>query len=154
MSDTTAPAASVEANVALVRRMIDAMSVGGIDQLREICHPDDFEFTIPFVPEGFPPTVTGRDAWLQFVADWNAQLDGGENLADLRIGAMSSDPCEVITFYTSDMLLKTGARYRNSYVGRFRVEDGFVTRFDEYLDSIKLLIAGGGSVTPPPHQVL
>lgn len=153
MTDRTTEAL-VEANVALVRRMIDAMSDGDTDELREIIDPDDYEFTIPFVPEGFPPTVSGSEAWLRFVRDWNDQLDGGENLSDLRVGAMSSDPAEVVTFYTSDMLLKTGHRYRNSYVGRFRVEDGRVTRFDEYLDSIKLLIAGGGTTTPPPHQVL
>lgn len=154
MTSDSAVATNVEANIALIRRVIAAMSEGDCDTLHGLVHPEDFEFTIPFVPDGFPPSVSGRDAWIQFVRDWNDQLDGGEHLENLRVGAMSSDPNEIVTFYTSDMLLKTGHRYRNSYVGRFEVRDGYITRFDEYLDSVKLLIAGGGAVTPPPHQVL
>ena len=44
------------------------------------------------------------------------------------------------------MIKPTNAPYRNEYVSRFTVRDGRITRFAEYYDPIRLVIALGGSV--------
>jgi ketosteroid isomerase-like protein len=48
------------------------------------------------------------------------------------------------------MIMKpTGAEYRNEYVALFTVREEKITRFVEYFDPIRLVIALGGSVQPP-----
>jgi hypothetical protein len=44
----------------------------------------------------------------------------------------------------------TGLAYRNEYIARFTVRDGKISRFAEYLDPIRYVIAIGGKVDPPP----
>jgi ketosteroid isomerase-like protein len=142
-----------ELNMQVVREYIDATNAWDFDKLRELVHPDEFEFRIPFRPEAFPGSIQGRDTFIGFVEDWSRQVDGSENLADLTIGTLAQDPSQVVTTYTSDMTIKaTGHKYLNSYVGMFRVRDGKVTEFFEYLDSIPLLIAAGGSITYPEAE--
>lgn len=140
-------------NIQVVREYIDATNAWDFDKLRELIDPDDFEFRIPFRPEVFPGSIKGREEFVGFVEDWSQQVEGSENLDDLTIGTLAQDPEQVVTTYTSDMTIKaTGHKYLNSYVGMFRVRDGKVTEFFEYLDSIPLLIAAGGGVTYPPAE--
>ena len=125
-------------NIQVVREYIDATNAWDFDKLRELIDPDDFELRIPFRPEVFPGSIKGREEFVGFVEDWSQQVEGPE---------------QVVTTYTSDMTIKaTGHKYLNSYVGMFRVRDGRVTEFFEYLDSIPLLIAAGGSVTYPQAE--
>jgi ketosteroid isomerase-like protein len=63
---------------------------------------------------------------------------------------LSSDPREVIAEYRSATRMKaTGLPYRNEYIGRFKVRDGRITSFAEYLDPTRFVIAIGGTVDPP-----
>lgn len=137
-------------NMQVVREYIDATNAWDFDKLRELIHPDEFQFRIPFRPEVFPGEIQGRDTFLGFAEEWSQQVDGSENLDNLEIGTIEQDPERVVTTFTSDMKIKaTGHHYLNSYVGLFRVRDGKVVEFHEHLDSIPLLIAAGGSVTYP-----
>ncbi len=141
----------VDRNIQVVREYIDATNAWDFDKLQELIDPDEFEFRIPFRPEVFPGSIKGRETFLGFVKDWSEQVEGSENLDNLTIGTLAQDPEQVVTTYTSDMTIKaTGHKYLNSYVGMFRVRNGKVTEFFEYLDSIRLLLAAGGSVTFPP----
>ena len=102
-------------------------------------------FEMPYAPEGFERRFTGRDEIIAFVETIPAIIDA-ENLHDVRLETYHSDPGEVVAEYRSDMVIKTtGAAYRNEYVSRFTVRDGRVTRFAEYYDPIRLVIALGGS---------
>jgi ketosteroid isomerase-like protein len=99
----------------------------------------------------FPGEIVGGESWIPFVQDWSTQVDGSENLHDIDVDAFTRDPGNLVAFFKSDMKLKaTGESYRNEYVGHFRVRDGKVTQFYEYLDSIPLLLAAGGSIVAPP----
>jgi uncharacterized protein len=142
-----------ERNIRVVREYIDATNAWDFNKLRELIDPDDFEFRIPFRPEVFPGSIKGREEFVGFVEDWSNQVEGSENLENLTVGTLEQDPEQVVTTYTSDMTIRAnGHKYRNSYVGLFRVRDGRVVEFFEYLDSIPLLIAAGGSVTYPPAE--
>jgi uncharacterized protein len=58
----------------------------------------------------------------------------------------------VIAEYKSATRMKaTGLSYHNEHIGRFRVRDGKITSFAEYLDPTRFVIAIGGTVDPPAH---
>ena len=46
----------------------------------------------------------------------------------------------------------TNLPYRNDYIGRFRIRDGQITIFAEYLDPTRFVIAMGGAVVPPARM--
>jgi ketosteroid isomerase-like protein len=101
---------------------------------------------MPYAPEGFDRRIIGRDNIIAFVQTVPSIIDA-ENLHDLRLETISSDPGEIVAEYKSDMVIKpTGAEYRNDYVSRFTVRDGQITRFAEYYDPIRLVVALGGTV--------
>jgi uncharacterized protein len=133
-----------ERNMAIVSRYIDAINRWDFDTQRELL-AEDAVFEMPYAPEGFERRFTGRDEIIAFVETIPAIIDA-ENLHDVRLETYHSDPGEVVAEYRSDMVIKTtGAAYRNEYVSRFTVRDGRVTRFAEYYDPIRLVIALGGS---------
>ena len=74
-----------------------------------------------------------------------------ENLHDVRIDTCAGDLFDVIAEYKSATRIKvTNLPYRNEYIGRFRIRDGKITAFAEYLDPTRFVIAIGGAVVPPP----
>jgi ketosteroid isomerase-like protein len=134
-----------EGNMDLVRRYIDAINAWDFDAKRHMLDPD-MVFEMPYAPPGFENRIEGAENYLAFA---KAAMDvvGDENLHDLQLETFASDPGEVIVFYKSDMAFKTtGAEYRNDYVGRFTVRNGKITRFAEYYDPIRLVVALGGTV--------
>jgi ketosteroid isomerase-like protein len=134
-----------QANLAVVRRYIDAINAWDFETKRALL-AEDAVFEMPFAPEGFERRFVGRDDIIAFVQTIPAIIDA-ENLHDVRLETYNSDPGEIIAEYRSDMLIKpNGAEYRNEYVSRFTVRDGRISRFAEYYDPIRLVIALGGTV--------
>lgn len=135
-----------EQTVNLVRRYIDAINAWDFDAKRTMLHPD-MVFELPYAPPGFETRIEGAENYLAF-AKQAMDVVGDENLHDLRVETFGSDPCEAVCFYKSDMTMQTnGAPYKNDYVGLFTVRNGKITRFAEYCDPIRLIVALGGSVT-------
>ena len=141
------------ANLHLARRFIDAINDSwNIDALRVLVS-DDFVFEVPFAPEWFPVRCEGKEAALAFL-DSVLDIMEPENLHALTIDDYATDPGELIAQYRSDTrMLETRLPYRNEYVARFTVRDGQITRFVEYLDPIRYVVAIGGRVDPPPGLV-
>ena len=137
------------ANVALVRRFIAAINDSwNIEAMRELVS-DDFIFTIPFAPEWFQVRHEGRENALRFLDSVRDLMDP-ENLYDLSIDTCAGDASDVIAEYKSATRMKaTNLPYCNEYIGRFRIRDGKITAFSEYLDPCRFVIAVGGAVTPP-----
>jgi uncharacterized protein len=134
-----------ERNTAIVRRYIDAINAWDFDAKRELL-AEDAVFEMPYAPEGFERRIDGRENIIAFVETVPSIIDA-ENLHDVRLETYQSDPGEVVAEYRSDMVIKpTNAAYRNEYVSRFTVRDGQITRFAEYYDPIRLVVALGGSV--------
>jgi ketosteroid isomerase-like protein len=134
-----------EQNMAVVRRYIDAINRWDFDTKRELL-AEDAIFEMPYAPAGFERRITGRDNIIAFVETVPEIIDA-ENLHDVRLETFHADPGEIVAEYRSDMVIKpTNAPYRNEYVSRFTVRDGQITRFAEYYDPIRLVVALGGSV--------
>ena len=134
-----------ESNMAVAGRYIDAINRWDFGAMRELL-AEDAIFEMPYAPEGFERKFVGREDIVAFIETVPGFIDA-ENLHDVRLETFHSDPGEVIAEYRSDMVIKpTGAEYRNEYVARFTVRDGQITRFAEYYDPIRLVVALGGSV--------
>jgi ketosteroid isomerase-like protein len=138
-------------NLAVVRRYIDAINAWDFDTKRALL-AEDAVFEMPYAPEGFERRIVGRDNIIAFVETIPAIIDA-ENLHDVQLETYNSDPGEIVAEYKSDMVIKPhGAEYRNEYVSRFTVRDGQITRFAEYYDPIRLVVALGGSVRSAPVE--
>jgi ketosteroid isomerase-like protein len=148
MSSITSDSDLAQQNVALLRRHLDAINSWDFETMRQILHPD-ISLELPFVVEPFPKVTKGLDAVMAFM-ETVPEFAEAENLQDFSIHAFADDPNELVAEYRSDMTLKGGREYRNTYVVRATVKDGKLIRFREHFDAIPLLIAIGGSITMPP----
>jgi len=134
-----------QANTDVVRQYIDAINAWDFDAKRRLL-AEDAVFEMPYAPDGFEKKIVGRDNIIAFVETVPSIIDA-ENLHDVRLETYHSDPGEIVAEYKSDMVIKpTGAEYRNTYVSRFTVRDGRITRFAEHYDPIRLVVALGGRV--------
>jgi uncharacterized protein len=138
------------ANIALVRRFIEAINDSwNIEAIRDLVS-EEFLFEVPFAPEWFPVRCEGREPALAFL-DGVREIMEPENLHGLTIDTCAADPGEVVAQYRSNTRIRsTRLPYRNDYIARFTVRDGKIRRFAEYLDPIRYVIAIGGKVDPPP----
>jgi len=105
---------------------------------------DDARQVMPFAPEGFPRLLDGRAAIL---AQYGGLPDAYTSMRfpDLVIHDMAS-PDEFFATYRGDIRQKSGAKYDNTYVGRFVLRDGRIAEFTEYFDPIVLARAFGGQL--------
>jgi uncharacterized protein len=136
-----------KANMDIALRYLEAINGWDFDVKRELLDPG-VVFEMRFAPAGFPRRIAGVDELMEFLAPLPESIIT-EGLYDIQIETLHSDPGEVIAFYKSDMQMVQPVDYRNEYVTRLTVRDGKITRFCEYFDPIPLVVAFGGSVTPP-----
>lgn len=141
-------------NINLVRAYTDALNGWDIEKMATLS-TDDVVFELPFRPPAFGRETVGKDAYMEVLAQArDHMIDGSENLHDLELDTLASDPNTVIATYKSDMKLRSGVEYKNEYISRFRLRDGKVARFTEYYDSIILFRALGGTLTEPGESEL
>lgn len=136
-------------NLDLVRAYTDALNKWDIETMASLS-TDDVVFELPFRPPNVGRETVGRDAYMEVLAQArDHMIDGSENLHDLSLDTLAGDPDVVIATYKSDMLLRSGAPYKNEYISRFVCRDGKIARFVEYYDSIILFSALGGELVAP-----
>ena len=134
-------------NKALLQRHFDAINRWDFADMRTYFHPD-ITLELPFVVPPFPTSVSGFDAVMEFMESV-PDFAEAENLHDFTISAFAEDPNELVAEYVSDMKLKSGNEYKNTYVVRATVKDGKLFLFHEYFDGIKLLESMGGRTVLP-----
>jgi ketosteroid isomerase-like protein len=72
------------------------------------------------------------------------------NFTGYRIDALEGRPGEWVAEYSSDTrVIPTDRPYRNTYISRFSVREGRITRLAEFFDPIVLVTALGGEVRMP-----
>ena len=113
----------------------------------EATFADDVELVLPYAPPGFPKVSHGRSEAMRVYPEGVMEP---MRFADYRIDALEGRPGEYVAEYTSDTtVLPTGLPYRNTYISRFSVRDGRITRLAEFFDPIVLVTALGGEVATP-----
>lgn len=134
-------------NIDLVRAYTDALNAWDIETMGSLS-TDDVVFELPFRPPTFERETVGKAAYMEVLEQArDHMIEGSENLHDLELDTLASDPDTVIATYKSDMTLRSGVEYANEYISRFRIRDGKIARFTEYYDSIILFRALGGVLT-------
>ena len=135
-----------QANIRLVRRYLDALNAWDLDAMRDMT-TEDVVFEVPFRPDGFERRTEGREKYIELLRQASTvMIDGSENLYDIGIDTLGSNPDELFAEYKSAMKLRSGADYRNEYVARFSVRDGRISHFVEYMNPIILFKAMGGRI--------
>jgi len=141
--------AARDANVAIVRKFLDALDASDLDTMYELLAADGFVFEMPYVPESLGRRIDGRDAFIQFEREI-PQLFGPEHVHDLKADTLASDPNEVLAEHGVTIELVSGGDYANRCISRFSIRDGKISRFVEHFDPIQVVIALGGKVETPP----
>lgn len=141
MSDTLR-----EDNIRLVRRYLDALNHWDLDTMRDLS-TEDVVFEVPFRMDDFERYTRGRDNYIALLRQASeVMIDGSENLHDIMVDTLGSNPDELFAEYKSAMKLRSGADYANEYLARFTVREGRVARFAEYLNPVVLFKAMGGKI--------
>jgi len=149
MSDQDA--ALRQRNMEIVREYLEAINRWDFDKKRELLAEDAVQ-DMAYAPEPFERVFRGRETILEFVETIPALIDC-ENLHDIWMDTLASDPGEIVCTYKSDMEIKPERLpYRNRYITRWTVRDEKITYFGEFFDPIPLLEALGGSVEPGQLQ--
>jgi ketosteroid isomerase-like protein len=137
-----------EANMKVVRDYVEAMNEWDFDRMGPLLS-DDFIFEMLFPAPGLPTRIDGRQAMIAFQRPF-AEIVKTENMHDIQLDTLHSDPAEVILFCKSDFVFHDPSReYRNDYISRFTVRDGKIARFQENYDSVRLVQYFGGVVESP-----
>ncbi|NEM05691.1 nuclear transport factor 2 family protein [Geodermatophilus normandii] len=125
---------------AVVEAYLDA--VGRLDlPAIEATFADDVELVLPYAPPGFPKVSRGRAAAMEVYPEG---LMDPMDFSDYRIDALEGRPGEWVAEYTSNTrVLTTGRPYRNTYISRFSIRNGRITRLAEFFDPIVLVTALG-----------
>ena len=134
-------------NMTIVRDYLDAINAWDFAKTRELV-ADDAVFEMVFAPAGFDRRFEGRDNILDFLTKMPALIDS-ENLHEIEVDTLHSDPGEVVATYKSDMVIKTtNMPYKNRYITRWTVRGGRIRYFGQYYDPIPLVVALGGREQP------
>jgi uncharacterized protein len=137
-----------QANMDLVRRYIDGINAWDFDGMREML-AEDFVFEQMYSPPGMRRLFEGREELLEFQKTFVDTIKT-ENLHDVWLETLHSDPGEVLAIYRSDMeFADPNMEYRNEYICRFSVRDGKITKFQEYFNPVPLIVSFGGNVESP-----
>jgi uncharacterized protein len=138
-------------NESIVREYLDAINVWDFAKLRELL-AEDAVFEMVFAPAGFDRRFEGRESILAFLKTMPALIDS-ENLHDIELDTLHSDPGRIVATYASEMVIKTtNLPYTNSYVTRWAVRHGKIEYLGQYYDPIPLVVALGGTVQPAPLE--
>ena len=150
MNDPIANASRAGRNRRLVARYLEATNAWDFPTLRSLLH-DDVLFELPYAPDAFPRATRGIDAVMEFLGSVPA-FAAEENLQDIAIDTLASDPDEVVAHFLSDMKLTSGREYRNRYILRISVRDAKIVHLAEYFDPVPLITALGGTVILPDRD--
>lgn len=136
-----------QANVALVRRYLDAVGTMRLDELAHTLH-EEAELVLPYAPDGVPPLTQGKAAFIEFMAAL-PRIVSPLNFHAAEVMTLE-DPDELVTEYKSDARnIATGVPYRNTYIARVRVKDGLIIRYAEFFDPLIFVnvFQGGAQVS-------
>jgi uncharacterized protein len=119
-------------NVATVRSFLHLLEEKDIEAWIELW-ADDAEQYYPFGTEMFPPRLAGKTA----IYDRWKDTPGLFDTLSFPIQEIWTDRDDVIVRFESDSVLRSGQKYRNTFVSIFRFNDaGKIREYREYFDPI------------------
>lgn len=126
--------------VALMNAWLACFDEGKFDAFPGTVSPD-FVLRLPFVPEGVPSEIKGRDA-ARAALEASARTRTKIAFSNVRI-LRTEDPELVVTTCDGEATMGSGKIYRNSYVMFTRIKDGEVLEHTEYLNPLAVMASMG-----------
>ena len=118
---------------AAIRQFLTGLEEKDMDKVNAVW-ADDAVQDMPYVPDGFPGRVVGRDALIAQYQAW-PDMAGAVNFTDdLVIHDMHDPQLAYVEFQGEVEVIPTGKTYRQTYGGLFHVVDGKIALYREYFD--------------------
>ena len=124
----------------LMREWLDVVALGPAEAWPGRV-AEDVVIRLPFAPPGVPSDIRGRDEAIAHMAPVWAGKRSFDWL-DVTILA-TEEPGLLVTTARSEVVLKSGQPYANSYVILTRFEDGRVVEHIEYFNPLPVMQAFG-----------
>lgn len=122
--------------VELVHAWLETFAEGDFDAFPGEVSPD-FVLRLPFVPEGIPNEIRGREEVKERLA---ATSKNRSKLvfSDVKV-LRTEDPELAVTTCRGQATMANGKVYRNEYVLLTRIRDGVVLEHTEYLNPLAVI---------------
>jgi len=104
-----------------------------MDRVNDVWAEDAVQ-EMPYVPEGFPSRVVGREALIRQYAGWPQNAGRANFTNGIRFYATQDPQIVAVEYHGVSEIIPTGRIYDQRYFGLFHVEDGKITLFREYFD--------------------
>jgi len=122
---------SIEHNLDVARTFYDLLARKEVEKWGELWHPDG-TILIPYPPEGFADTISGKDEIVTAFHGLMANYDTFEST--LSALYPSADSESVVVEYTNNAKLVDGTAYTNANIAVFRFSDGLIRWYHDYFD--------------------
>jgi len=124
----------------IVRRLLEAGAKQDVQGMADVLS-ENIVFEMPFALPGLPDRVEGKATVVRFLEQFLGKEHGmftGWDFYNIRIYP-GGDPDLFFTEYDGrGVVAKSGYQYRQKYITMFRVSDGRISHWREYLNPIPL----------------
>jgi hypothetical protein len=127
---------------AAVENFFVALETQNFDLLNQVFAENGRQL-MPYSPEGFPKSFDGRAAIYKQYSSLPQHFGA---MRFPRTIVATDDPDFFFVKFQGDIEVKAGGRYRNDYIGTFRLADGRITEYTEYFNPLVMAKAFGISL--------
>jgi ketosteroid isomerase-like protein len=133
--------------IAAMREWLELVAKGPAEAWSGKVAPE-VKIRLPFAPPGVPAELDGVEAALAGLSGaWAAKETFDWREVSIR---RTDDPELVVTTARSEVRLRSGRRYANTYVMLTRIRDGLVVEHVEYFNPLAVIEAYGDSAGATP----
>ena len=116
-----------------VRDFLTALEEKDMEKFASVWAEDALQ-DMPYVPEGFPKRVNGKDNLIAHYAAWFENSGDADFTSQLVFYPMQNPKMVFAEFKGNADIIPTGRKYDQHYGGLFHVENGKIKLFREYFD--------------------
>ena len=124
----------------IVSRFLEALAKQDVQGIADVL-AENIVFEMPFALPGLPDRVEGKSTVVEFLEQFLGKEHGifsGWDLRNIRIYP-GGDPDLFVTEYDGQgVVAQNGHQYRQKYITLFRVSDGRISQWREYLNPLPL----------------
>ncbi len=118
---------------AAIRQFLEGLEEKDMSKVNSVWAEDAVQH-MPYVPEGLPDRVVGRDALVAQYENWPETAASARFTEDLVIYPLQDPQMAYAEFQGEVEVVPTGKTYRQTYGGLFHVEGGKIALYREYFD--------------------
>ncbi len=124
-------------SIEMVHAVLDRLSAGDIEGALEL-FTDDVELEYPYRHDGGPSVLAGSE-FREMVRTAPTRLQRLQFLDIVVYGEPTADV--VVAEFRGDMVTTEGRPFRNKYISVFKMRDGLIAHWREYMDPVVVAAA-------------